>query len=96
MDALSWDGTLTSRDFIVSARAFDEKWKEFNAAFPPWTWVPCPPKQQPCHLSQLLQKPQQGHLSLEKISLLRSSKKGHVASQVSRFDEVLKLAFSRV
>ncbi|KAL6271060.1 hypothetical protein ACE6H2_027971 [Prunus campanulata] len=80
MDAPSWDGTLTSRDFLVSARAFAEKWKEFNSAFPPWTWVPCPPKQPTCYLPQLQQQ-RQGYLSLEKTCLPGSSKKGHVASQ---------------
>ncbi|XP_062023083.1 ubiquitin-like-conjugating enzyme ATG10 [Rosa rugosa] len=67
MEVLSWDGTLSSRDFQVAARAFAENWKQFNPALPPWTWVPC--LKQPSRLSQ-----EQGYLSLEKICLLGSNK----------------------
>lgn len=61
MEFLSWDGTLSSRDFHVAARAFAENWKQFNPALPPWTWVPS-------RLSE------QGYLSLEKICLVGSSR----------------------
>ncbi|XP_050145852.1 ubiquitin-like-conjugating enzyme ATG10 isoform X2 [Malus sylvestris] len=71
MEVLGWDGALSSRDFHVAARAFANNWKEFNSAFPPWTWVPSP--KQPPHLSRLQQQ-QHGYLSLEKICLLRSIK----------------------
>ncbi|XP_068321657.1 ubiquitin-like-conjugating enzyme ATG10 [Pyrus communis] len=74
MEVLGWDGALSSRDFHVAARAFANNWKEFNSAFPPWTWVPSP--KQPPHLSRLHQQQQQqhGYLSLEKICLLGSIK----------------------
>lgn len=78
MEVLGWDGALSSRDFHVAARAFANNWKEFNSAFPPWTWVPSP--KQPPHLSGLQQQQQQhGYLSLEKICLLGSIKVRHVA-----------------
>ncbi|CAN6688384.1 unnamed protein product [Malus baccata var. baccata] len=38
MEALGWDGALSSRDFYVAARAFADNWKEFNSTFPPWNW----------------------------------------------------------
>ena len=62
MEVLSWDGTISSRDFEVAARAFAENWKQYNPALPPWTW-------QPSRLSQ-----EKGYLSLEKICLLESKR----------------------
>lgn len=41
-DIISWDGTLSSSDFSLSASTFSEKWKMFNPSFPPWLWIPCP------------------------------------------------------
>lgn len=61
MEVLLWDGTLSSHDFHVAARAFTENWKQFNPALPPWIWVPS-------RLSE------QGYLSLEKICIVGSSK----------------------
>lgn len=67
MEVSSWDGTLSSRDFQVAARALAENWKQYNPALPPWTWFPC--LKQPSRLSQ-----EQGYLSLEKICPVGSNK----------------------
>ncbi|KAF6137519.1 hypothetical protein GIB67_031798 [Kingdonia uniflora] len=64
----SWDGTFTSSDFFLSAKALSGKWKTTNPAFPPWTWVPSP-RSLGAAPSEV-----QGYLSLEKFCLHRNNK----------------------
>ncbi|XP_059659983.1 ubiquitin-like-conjugating enzyme ATG10 isoform X2 [Cornus florida] len=44
IDTSSWDGTLSSRDFCLAARAFSDIWKTSNPAMPQWSWVVPSPK----------------------------------------------------
>ncbi|XP_077226601.1 ubiquitin-like-conjugating enzyme ATG10 isoform X2 [Tasmannia lanceolata] len=38
----AWDGTLSSDDFVVAARALSKRWKDINPNLPSWSWIPCP------------------------------------------------------
>ncbi|XP_020261899.1 ubiquitin-like-conjugating enzyme ATG10 [Asparagus officinalis] len=49
----AWDGTLSSDDFYIAAKALCERWKEINSSLPQWTWIPS--------------KREEGYLSLENV-----------------------------
>ncbi|KAA8543585.1 hypothetical protein F0562_021669 [Nyssa sinensis] len=67
----SWDGTLSSHEFYLAARAFADKWKRFNPAFPQWSWVPRP------KLPWTAADEVDGYLSLENVFLPRSTEEDH-------------------
>lgn len=70
-DASSWDGSLSSHDFSVSAHAFVEKWRRICPDLPPWSWIPCPIS--PWFASHA----EEGYLSLEKMCLFKSNEEDH-------------------
>ncbi|EXB61161.1 hypothetical protein L484_007427 [Morus notabilis] len=70
MDVLSWDGTISSREFRVAVRAFAERWKESNPDFPPWTWVPSAKRHPGLTSNQI-----DGYLTLERLCLTESTEK---------------------
>ncbi|KAK7301471.1 hypothetical protein RJT34_12336 [Clitoria ternatea] len=65
---ITWDGTLSSSDFSLSAHTFCDKWKRFNPSFPPWLWIPCAKPQ------LVSSHKVEGYVSLENMCLGKSSK----------------------
>ncbi|TKY68786.1 Ubiquitin-conjugating enzyme ATG10 [Spatholobus suberectus] len=79
-DIIPWDGTLSSSDFSLSARAFSEKWKRFNPSFPPWLWIPCPKH-------PLVSCKEEGYLSLENMCHIKSSEAEESNRSLTRKEE---------
>ncbi|XP_077225439.1 ubiquitin-like-conjugating enzyme ATG10 [Tasmannia lanceolata] len=67
----AWDGTLSSDDFVVAARALSKRWKEINPNLPPWSWISCP------RLPWGAPHKAEGYLSLENVYHLDFSDEHH-------------------
>ena len=63
------DGSLSSREFLIAANAFSEKWKKYNSGFPEWSWIDCSYR-----LGSSAHRNNDGYLSLQNVVLQRELK----------------------
>ncbi|XP_052185964.1 ubiquitin-like-conjugating enzyme ATG10 isoform X2 [Diospyros lotus] len=72
LDVSTWDGTLSSCEFRLSAIAFAERWKRFNsAALPHWLWISS------SNLPWIAANEAEGYLSLEDVILNGHTEDNH-------------------